>query len=798
MTKKQKIIYIYLMLLPILDTITSLTTRYYNLTISPGMIIKGLTLSISIIYIFIFSKSKWRKISIKYFIILSIYFTIYTLSKNEIWITNNYITEITYAFKYFFFIVMLFGILNIFDDFKIDLKYIKKIFLLSSIIYTALLLIPFITNTNFYSYNSESIGGSSGWFYAANETGAITVLLLLGTSYLLNNEKKYNILVFVPILLSIALIGTKVSYIGMIIAILTIIIFNLIIKKKDGIILSALLLIALITICNLSPATSNLKKTNEKIEKNNITSKNSNQLNNKINNKFIAKAIMLGLNGREDFFLEDLNLYNEANSTIKLFGLGWSYCNNNECDFDNLLVEIDYIDIIFHYGIIGFTIYFIPLIYILLHFFKQRKSVESYYYYIFLILALLISSIAGHVLSAPAVSIYVILIIYMLYDSYLYKINEQEITIMSLHLGHGGIEKYIQELCSMLENDYKINIITTYKLYDKPVFNFSNKIQITYLINEGPNKNIFIKYLKEKDIKNILKEGIKSIKILYLKNKRNIKAIKNIHSKYIITTRDFHNKLVGDYANKNIIKIATEHNFHNNNKKYYNRVINSVRNFDYFILVSNNLKEFYENKVKGPKCIYIPNTINDLPKEGSKLKENNLISIGRIEKEKGFDDLIDVVRIVKKDIKDIKLYLIGDGSLKKQLEIKTKENNLEDTIIFTGYGNRELIAKYLLKSKLYVMTSHTESFGIVLLEAMSYKVPCIAFDSADGPNELLKNNVGILIKNRNKEEMAKEIIYLLNNKNKLKQYQEKGYQKCQYYLNKNVKKEWIKLLKQGE
>ena len=52
----------------------------------------------------------------------------------------------------------------------------------------------------------------------------------------------------------------------------------------------------------------------------------------------------------------------------------------------------------------------------------------------------------------------------------------KKITILALHLGFGGVEKYISSLCKMLEEDYQIEIISTYKVSDKPAFNFSNKI----------------------------------------------------------------------------------------------------------------------------------------------------------------------------------------------------------------------------------------------------------------------------------------------------------------------------------
>lgn len=373
-------------------------------------------------------------------------------------------------------------------------------------------------------------------------------------------------------------------------------------------------------------------------------------------------------------------------------------------------------------------------------------------------------------------------------------LNEKEITILSLHLGYGGIEQYVSSLCKMLGDDYNINIIATYKVTDKPPFPFSNKINITYLIDEAPNKMQFKKALRNKNIKLILKEGFKSLKILYLKRKLNIKAIKQIRSKYIITTRDFHNKLVGKYANKNCIKIATEHNYHNNNQKYINRVVSSVKYFDYFVLVSKTLTKFYSERVIGPKCIFIPNIIDKLPNKKSILKDNVLISVGRMEKEKGFDDLIDVVSLVKKEIPNIKLYLLGDGSLRNSLENKVKENKLIDNIIFTGFIPKDKMSKYLMEAKLYVMTSHTESFGLVLIEAMSYGIPCMAFDSADGAKELLKENVGLLISNRDKEKMAKTIIKLLNDKNGINEMSKKSYEYVKRYLPDNVKEKWLNIL----
>ena len=206
----------------------------------------------------------------------------------------------------------------------------------------------------------------------------------------------------------------------------------------------------------------------------------------------------------------------------------------------------------------------------------------------------------------------------------------KKITILALHLNFGGVEKYISSLCKMLEDDYDIELIVTYR--SKPAFDFSRKIKIRYLIDGMPNKDEFKKSLKNKQIFKTFKEGIIAAKMLLLKRILNIKAIKNIESDYIITTREFHSKLVGKYAKKNIVKIATEHNYHNNDVKYVNKLLKSVANFNFLVVVSNELKEYY-NKLSKTKVVYIPNTIDFIPKEKSKLNKNNIVAVGRFSKE---------------------------------------------------------------------------------------------------------------------------------------------------------------------
>lgn len=367
----------------------------------------------------------------------------------------------------------------------------------------------------------------------------------------------------------------------------------------------------------------------------------------------------------------------------------------------------------------------------------------------------------------------------------------QKITIFALHLDYGGIEKYISYFCKMFEKKYNIEIICTYKMNSTPAFEFSKNINIKYLIESNPRDVSLKDLLKKGKICSALKELIKRIKIkseAYKKNKE--EAIK-LDSDFVLTTREYHNKIVNKYAPNKIIKIATEHNYHNNDKKYVKKLVDSVTNFDYFVISTNELYDYYKNKVK-PRCVLISNPVIIENDSKSKLNNKNIISVGRLSPEKGFEDLLDVMKIINNIDSEIKLTIAGDGYLRDKIENKIADLGIEENVKLTGFINGKKLEKAYSNASLYVMPSISECFGLVLLEAMHYGLPCISFDDASGPREILSNGTGILIENRDKEKMAKEIIKLFNNKELLNKYSKNSLKKVNEYSTDKITKVWEK------
>ena len=374
----------------------------------------------------------------------------------------------------------------------------------------------------------------------------------------------------------------------------------------------------------------------------------------------------------------------------------------------------------------------------------------------------------------------------------------KKISILALHLGYGGIEKSIVALSNLLCDRYNVEIVSSYKLYDRPVFDLDKRVSVRYLMGDlKPNRQEFMKALKSKKIITTFSEGIKSLKILRLRKKTMIEFIKQSDSDVIISTRDIFNTWLGDYANENVLKIGWEHNHYHDDFRYARSVIRSAYYLDYFVLVSLSLKKFYAKELANSncKCFYIPNIIEKIPKQTASLSEKRLVSVGRLSPEKGYMDLLKIYSLLAVKHPDWHLDIIGDGSEKENLENFISEHNLDDKVTLHGFQNKDYIDKILHKSSVYIMTSYTESFGIVLLEAMSHGLPCIAFDSAEGARELINSGMnGYLIKNRSYPAMIKKIEDLMKSYETRKRIGMAGRKSIRKYTSEVVSEQWYNLI----
>ena len=369
----------------------------------------------------------------------------------------------------------------------------------------------------------------------------------------------------------------------------------------------------------------------------------------------------------------------------------------------------------------------------------------------------------------------------------------KKIVIINDHLSVGGTQQYISSLSNMLVDNYDIDLVVGYKFNDLPSYFIDSKSKIFYLVEKPYNQDMIDRFRRRKKYFKYLESLIWKLKIMMIKTYREIRAIKHIDSEYVVTTKVFDAFLVSLFCRRKTKKIAVDF--------YYPTKIHEImlhlvtRKYKKIIVLNDEVKSIYKKRFKG-KVFTISNFINTDVSYISDLNNKNIISIGKLSKNKGFFDLLDIMKILVDRDPEIKLFLIGDGKESRAIKAKIKELNLVDNVVLTGFLNQFEIESYMLKSSVYAMCTKNENYGMNLLEAMNYGLPTFAFDSALSAQKLLKDGSGVLVANRNIDEYADRLYKILHNKKMRDFYSERSLEKVQNFSITKAKYAWINILEE--
>lgn len=181
-----------------------------------------------------------------------------------------------------------------------------------------------------------------------------------------------------------------------------------------------------------------------------------------------------------------------------------------------------------------------------------------------------------------------------------------------------------------------------------------------------------------------------------------------------------------------------------------------------FIVVLNEDEKSYQ---KTDNVVVIPNPI-EIPKEQALLENKQVIAAGRIAPVKGFDQLITAWQLVHQKQPDWQLHLYGDAyaDTKEQLQKQIDTCQLENVVLFKDSVSN--IPNTMLDYSIYAMSSVTECFPMVLLEALSVGLPIVSYDCPNGPRHIITNDSdGLLVANQNPEALAEGLLNLIENEN---------------------------------
>lgn len=341
----------------------------------------------------------------------------------------------------------------------------------------------------------------------------------------------------------------------------------------------------------------------------------------------------------------------------------------------------------------------------------------------------------------------------------------------------GGLERVLSIKASYFVDiyHYQVAIVTLNEKNKNPFYKFSKGIKV-YNIEIHKKLDYFSVYFDgilsavrdfNPDIISVCDDGLKGLYIPFWL-RHGYKKI--IYERHVSKMVSMNNKMsVKDKILSNLMSFG-------------------AKKFDKFVLLTeDNIKEWDGVCNKA----VIPNPLSMICKEKSTVKNNQIIVVGRLEYQKGYDLLLNIWKNIEREFPNWKLKIYGKGSLKKEIL---------DNINFLKLSNIELldpipdIEKAYIESSIYVMTSRYEGFGMVLIEAMCCGLPCIAFDCPCGPKEIIQNGKnGFLIPMNNLDLFERELKKLMSNYDLRCKMGEEAIDSIKKYLPEIVCEKWKNL-----
>ena len=734
---------IFILMQPIFDLITGFGIHVWHANVTIGIIVRLLFL-LFIFYTVMFvykRKQNW----LIYGLLLAyglFYISGMIMYKDGVGLFE----EIQGLCRVFYFPVLLIALYSIKDEIKIS----KMTLMVVLVTYLVCILVPNCLNIGFETYEITK-AGTLGFFNSANEISGIISLLTPIMILIFVSTKKIipTIIISVLYLYIILTIGTKTPLLSLGITIFFAYIWFIYkeIKQKKykpiGISLIALIvfIIGLVLILPKTTFYKNIETHLNYLKLDNVTEVFENE---HLVDHFIFSSRLS--------FLEDRQTdYMKSNMYQKLFGIG--YLKNNK---EAKAVEMDYFDIYYSHGIIGFILFFGIYGYIFYLIMKDRRKLdfEQYMLYVSVLLSIFLSFFTGHIITAPAVSILVTVLLLMLTKS-----KKKKLLFTAYSLNVGGIETALINLVNRINLDkYQVEI-----LLEKKEGIFLDKVK----------EEITVKEYKVYDNRNIM-----------------IRKFLNLTKRLLFTLTNYHTYdfsccyATYSLSGSKLAKIASKNNafyVHNNYKDLYkdekkekeffdNR---GIENFGHIIFVSNEYqKEFlrlYPNLKN--KVLVLNNFIDTksiLEKSKEKVQEKKpkdkklFVFVGRLD-----DDAKKVGRaiLLAKEIKEMELWLVGDGPDREKYEELVKKERVVSRVKFLGKQKNPY--PYMKMADYVIMTSDYEGFPVIYLEAITLQRPLITtIDVSDDKLNIGKDYATIISKDQN--EMTEQVKEVLKKSSKVK------------------------------
>jgi glycosyltransferase involved in cell wall biosynthesis len=209
------------------------------------------------------------------------------------------------------------------------------------------------------------------------------------------------------------------------------------------------------------------------------------------------------------------------------------------------------------------------------------------------------------------------------------------------------------------------------------------------------------------------------------------------------------------------------------------------------IIPSPYAKALTEKLLPNKPISYIEIGFDHRTEEIKREINNIFLFVGTLEPRKGIQHILDVAAIFKERGIKANFRIVGNQKYKEYVNMLKNfaiKENLQESVTFIGRLNDDELEAEYKNASFFLFPSLHEGYGMVLVEAMSYCLPVVAFDNSAMPYTITDGKNGLLAKNMNSNDLAEKAISLINNK---EQYSNIAHQAFIYAQSKPSRTEMI-------
>jgi glycosyltransferase involved in cell wall biosynthesis len=364
--------------------------------------------------------------------------------------------------------------------------------------------------------------------------------------------------------------------------------------------------------------------------------------------------------------------------------------------------------------------------------------------------------------------------------------------------GSGGLQKIILDKANYMVEywGFEVHFLCGRNVKKDILYNVNHHLNIHYVHpkeSNSLNPNRFARLIKYKsiikeinpDMVIVCNNKIEDFLVPFLTNKRTLKEIHGSYQSLIYGYRS----LMGEKLGLKVWKAKVDSCY---KQLLFPRLLS---HFDHAVFLTKEDKRLW-NVPNGTVIHNFVESKQDVTCRNN-VKSYFAIAIGRLEKNKGFIDLIKAWKKVVSKHVDLKLKIFGVGRQEQELKNLIAQLKLIDNVALMGYSSH--IWEEYPNASILVSATYTEGFSLIIAEAQTCGLPAIFYDAPNGPKEIINHGVdGLLCPVGNIEEFAKNVLMLAEDEKLLDDMSKNAVKNAKRFDKYHIMQQWYNLLKRNE